>query len=117
MLLTNILSNSARQFAMRPAFTMRMGYRTVTLTYKQVEELSFKIALFLADQGLVRGDRVLLCAPNSPYWVCIFWACLLQGYYVVPLAMQSTQEIIDKIAQQVQAKAFFKSIHVRFVLP
>lgn len=117
MLLIDILFNSAQKFPQRPALTMRMGYRTTTLTYQQVEQLSKKIALFLADQGVVAGDCILLCAPNSPYWVCIFWACLLQGYYVVPLAMQSTQDIINKIAEQTQAKVFFKSMHVRFSLP
>ena len=61
MLLTNILTNSAQQFSTRPVFTMRLGYRTVILTYKQDEELSFKNTLFLADQGLVRADLVLLC--------------------------------------------------------
>lgn len=117
MLVTNILLQSAQKFSHHPALTMRIGYRTLTLTYLQVHELSCKIAQFFADQGLKRGDRVLLCAPNSPYWICVFWACLLQGYYVVPLVMQSTQEMLDKIAQQTEAKLFISSMLVRCQLP
>ncbi len=117
MVLTDILTRSAQRYAHRPALTMRMGYRTVTLAYKQVEEMARRVALFLEAQGLGKGDTVLLCAPNSPYWACVWWGCLLRGCWVVPLAVGSTQSTIEKIAQQTQAKVFFSSIHVRFVVP
>jgi long-chain acyl-CoA synthetase len=117
MVLTDILTHSAQRYASKPALTMRMGYRTITLTYKQVEELACKVALFLEAQGLGKGDTVLLCAPNSPYWVCVWWGCLLRGCWVVPLAVASTQSTIEKIARQTQAKVFFTSIHVRFTVP
>ncbi len=111
MLLPDILFASSRRFARYPALTMRMGYRTLTLTYKDVEELSVKAALFLASQGLQKGDAVIICASNSPYWVCIWWACVLQGYHVVPLAVQSSSSLIEKIILQTQAKLLFISEH------
>jgi long-chain acyl-CoA synthetase len=97
MILNEILERNAIEYAKFPALTMRMGYRTVTLNYKQVYDLSCKIALFLQKQGIGRGDKVIIFAPNSPYWVCAFWGLLLNGSVVVPLNVQSTQPMIDKI--------------------
>lgn len=116
MLLTSILKNSSEKYADLPALSMRMGYRTVTLTYRHVNERAHKVAQYFHEQGLVKGDRVLICAHNSPDWICVFWACMLRGYQLVPLAPQSTQSLVDTIAQQTQAKMFVKSASIRIVV-
>lgn len=108
MLLTNILEQSTQQFAHRPALTMRMGYRTKTLSYADVYDLSKKIAIFLQQQGLRKGDCVIVLAPNSPYWVCLFWGCLLSGVVIVPITIQSTPEMVQRFASHTDAKLFFK---------
>ncbi len=109
MLLTNILEQSTQQFSRHPALTMRMGYRTVTLTYAEVYNLSKKIAVFLQQQGLRKGDCVIFLAPNSPYWVCLLWGCLLAGVVIVPVTVQSTLEMVQRFAQHTGAKLFFKN--------
>ncbi len=117
MLLNDILEQSVQRYAHRPVLSMRMGFRTLTLTYAQVDQYARRFAQFLADQGVQKGDCVLLCGPNSPLWVCVFWACALRGCYLVPLAMQYTQEMMAKIATQTEAKIFLKSMVVRTELP
>jgi len=62
------------KFSERTALVMR--YRTVTLNYREVHELSCKIACLLQQRGVTRGDRVIVLAPNSPYWICVFWGTL-----------------------------------------
>src|SRR3990172_6249771 len=116
MTLTDLFLQSTSRFAHYPALTMRMGYRTVTLTYADVERVSMRVASLLEAAGVGKGDCVLLCAPNSPLWVCVFWGCVLRGAIVVPLATQSTQQIIDKIAAQVNPKLFFKSQTIGFTV-
>ncbi len=113
MLLTDLLISSASSYAGRPALVMRMGYRTTVLTYAQVFEHAVKIARFLADAGVSHGDCVLLCAPNSPWWVCAWWACLLLGVRVVPLAPENTLPMLQKILEQTQAKVFLRGLSVK----
>ena len=96
---------------------MKMGYRTTVLTFKDVLILSQKIAVFLENKGLKKGAKVLILAPNSPHWICIFWACLLKGYIIVPLNLQSTPQVIRKIAKQTNAKVIFKFLHYTHDLP
>jgi len=111
MLLTDILEKSVKEFPNNIALVMRMGYRTVSLTYKEVYDLSIRIACFLEKNGVKNGDNVLLIAPNSPYWVCIFWGVVLRGARLVPLNTQMTSETVRKIIQQTEAKIIFKFLH------
>lgn len=108
MILTAILEKNAIESPGKTALCMRMGYRTVSLTYKDVYELSKKTAILLQKKGLKKGDKVLLLAPNSPYWIVVFWGTLLAGGVIVPLNIQSTPEMIKKIADQTEAKIIFR---------
>ncbi len=117
MILTEILEKNAKEFPDKIALVMRMGYRSVSLTYKEVYDLSLKIACFLEKQGLKKGDKVLILAPNSPYWICVWWGSILGGYVPVPLNIQSTGEMIRKIALQTEAKIIFKDLHFKQELP
>ncbi len=116
-LLTDLLAQSTQRFSSQPALTMRMGFRTTTLTYQQVYDLACRVALLLDKHQLNKGDPVIICAPNSPYWVVVLWGCLLRGCPVVPLAPQNTQTMLQLVAQQTNARLFFKARSVRHVLP
>jgi len=117
MLLTDILEKNAKEHPRRIALVMQMGYRTVSLSYRDVYNLSLKVAGFLEENGIERGDKVLLLAPNSPYWICIFWGSLLRGSILVPLNIQSTGEMVRKIAEQTGAKIIFAHQAYREKLP
>ncbi len=117
MILTEILERNAKELPDKTALVMRMGYRSVSLTYREVYDLSLKIACFLAKQGLKKGDKVLILAPSSPYWICVWWGCMLGGYVPVPLNVQSTGEMVRKIAEQTEAKIIFKYLHFKQELP
>lgn len=117
MTLIDLIKRSAQQHADRPALTMKVGYRTVTLTYAQLYEQARAVAGFLAKHGVGQGDRVLLLAPNSPYWVVVFWGCVLRGAQVVPLNPQTTASLLERIAHQTEAKVVFKYVHYQESLP
>jgi len=103
-MLTEILKNNAEKFGNKRALTMRLGYRTVTLNYGDVYKLAQKFACLLEQKGISKGDKVIIVAPNSPYWTVVFWGCLLRGVILVPLNTQSTSEFVEKIRQQTEAK-------------
>lgn len=96
-----------------PALTMRMGYRIVSLTYKDVYDLSLRVACLLKKHGVEKGDKVVLLAPNSPYWVCVFWGTLIRGAILVPMNVQSTASQVEKVLLKTGAKLFFKHQYYR----
>jgi len=117
MIVTDILEKTCKNFPDKNAMSMRIKYRTITLTYRQLYDLVKRIALFLEKQGVNKEDKVLLLGHNSPYWSCIFWANMLHGYITVPINIQSTSEMIQKIANQTEAKIIFKSRLLRQTIP
>ena len=117
MILTQLLKNNAKKFGKAKALTMRMGYRTHTYTYRQTYDLARKVAVFLEKQGVGKNAAVLVCASNSPYWTALFWACMLRGSWIVPLNTQSTQEVIEKIAQQTGARILFHHQFFKIDMP
>jgi len=61
MLLQNFLEDSARRFPDKVAL-IHKGER---LTYRQIDEKASKVAQFLKNQGVRRGDRVAIFLDNS----------------------------------------------------
>lgn len=108
MTLTEILTRNAHDLPDKTALAMRIGYRTLTLSYRDVYQRAAGLAGFLKEKGLTKGDRVLVLAPNSPDWICLFWGVLLNGNVIVPLNLQSTPEMVEQIATQSGAKIFFR---------
>ncbi len=117
MILNDILINNVKQAPNKVACCMQIGFRNYTLTYAQTYELAQKVATLLEKQGLKHGDRVLICAPNSPFWGCVFWGCLLKGIVIVPLNIQSTQDIIEPIIAQTNAKIIFDFKGFKYQFP
>jgi long-chain acyl-CoA synthetase len=86
------------------AFAHRRGLRVHRWTYRQVAAAAFQFAKKIETHGIVKGDRVLLWAENSPEWVASFFGCLLSGAIVVPLDVESTPGFVSRVQQQVEAK-------------
>ncbi|MCX4090886.1 acyl-CoA synthetase [Nocardia sp. alder85J] len=52
------------------------------LTYRELEENSARLARFLYEAGLRRGDHLALIADNHPRVFEIYWAALRSGLYI-----------------------------------
>ena len=85
-----VLSESGRPIAgLLTETASRHGGRTAidfmgkTWTYRELEELVDLAAAGLQGLGVVKGTRVGLCLPNSPYAVIFFFAVLRAGGVVV----------------------------------
>lgn len=74
------------------AMIYRTGVRRFTFTYGDLDILSRKMAQWLATKGVSSGDRVLLWAPNSPWWAVAFWGIIARGAVVVPVDFISGKE-------------------------
>ncbi len=57
----------------------------VALTYKQVDEISGRVASSLLALDLVPGDKVAVQLPNLPQFVFAYFAILKAGLVMVPL--------------------------------
>ncbi|HEY8528024.1 MAG TPA: class I adenylate-forming enzyme family protein [Acidimicrobiales bacterium] len=54
--------------------------------FADIEDRAAAVAAWLRDaHGIGPGDRVAICAANSPEWLLTFWACARMGAVVVAM--------------------------------
>ena len=103
------LIRGAAHFGERPALRYRTEYRAFSWSYGQLHDATLRMAQLLERQGIGRGDRVLLWAPNSPSWVVAFLGCLLRGGVAVPVDVCSRPSFLRDVARETQAKLLVRS--------
>lgn len=99
-----LLENLAERFGARPALLYKPRYRTQTWTYEELFEQAGHLALWLRSRGIARGDRVVIWAPNSPWWVVSFFGCMRLGAVVVPLDIRSSPDFMRCVVTQTSPK-------------
>ena len=74
-------------------------------TYEDILFSSQLIASHLLQKGHSKGDRVLLIAENSFFWVASYLGILRAGLVCVPLPANTAQETVSYIAEITEAKS------------
>lgn len=77
--LFHFLEEAARKYPDR-ACTIFKG---AVVTYKEMNDISNRIAAALVDMGVKKGDRVGMFMPNTPQFVMIYYGILKAGAAVV----------------------------------
>ena len=91
------------------AFVNRTGVRRLAVSYRQLHELSLKMASLLEQQGVGEGDRVLIWGPNSSWWAAAYWGVLVRGAVAVPVDFMSDLARADSIRGLTGAKLVLQS--------
>ncbi len=100
--LVELLERSARDNADRTAVTMRVGVRSTRYTYANLERQAHGFARFIASQGVKKGDRVVLWAPNQPDWVAAMFGTFIAGGVLVPLDVRSSRDFVERVVTQTE---------------
>jgi long-chain acyl-CoA synthetase len=103
--LNDILDASAARFGSKPALIIRPGFRTRVWSYHDLADLVPRVARYLADSGITRGDRVVIWGVNRPEYGIGFLAALRIGAVLVPLDVNSLPDFAQKIVERTRATA------------
>lgn len=117
MILSQMVKQNAEKCGDRTVFTMRFGYRTKHVTYKQLYDMARQFSLFLKDQGVKQGDPVVILAPNSPYWGVVYWGTIIHGAVLVPMNIQITAPMLERAMKQTDAKLLIKNLFYKQDIP
>ncbi|MFZ0340003.1 MAG: AMP-binding protein, partial [Terracidiphilus sp.] len=98
------LIDDFRRFDREIAVVHFRGNRRHVTTYGDLARLAGRFAAYLAAQGIVQGDRVLLWADNSAEWIAAFHGCLLRGVLAVPLDAAGSADFAARVAADVRPK-------------
>ncbi len=80
------------------------GFRSHTVTYRDVGRAARGFAARLHDTGLRKGDKVVFWSENRPEWIVAFWGCLLGGVIVVPIDYRASPAFLARVGRIVSAK-------------
>ena len=61
------------------------GYRSWSYTYRDTADRARAFASRLHDEGITRGQHVVIWSENRPEWIVALWGCLLRGVVLVPI--------------------------------
>ncbi len=79
----------------------------VSYTFAEAKQEVDKISAFLLDQGIVKGDRVVVSGKNSPEWALTYLGTLAAGAVVVPIDYHISLEEIQNLVRHSEAKYLF----------
>jgi long-chain acyl-CoA synthetase len=93
----DILLEARRHYADRPAVTLRDPERGLTWTYDQLVAAAAGVARHLHEQGVGRGDRVVLWGANEPAWAAAYFGALMVGAVIVPLDARCSADFAERV--------------------
>ena len=76
-------------------------------TYKEFHEKFLKVAKYLENKNLKKGDRISVIIPNSPEFILIYFASLTSGITFVPINKNLASREILYIINNSKSKAVF----------
>ena len=93
----------------KPAFVNRTGVRRLVVTFVEFHDLTLKMANLLAQQGVAKGDRVLIWGPNSSWWAIAYWGIIIRGAIAVPVDFMSDLARAESILSLTKSKVVLQS--------
>ncbi len=105
----DLLRWSAGRYPGRVAFQIHREGRWERLSYRELLLRVETTARRWQELGLMAGQRVVLCGPNSPEWVVSYLAASTLGLSVVPLDPQTRPCEVWALAHYADARALITS--------
>src|SRR5947207_890924 len=87
--LASFLERVVERSGPKPALLYGPGNPGTLWTYQDLWERSSRVACWLQERGIVKGDRIIIWGPNSPWWVACYFGALRNGAILVPLDVRS----------------------------
>ena len=88
----------------REAIRWTNGFRTVVSSYADLYGTIGAVTRYFQEQGIQRGDRVLIWAENRLEWSAVFWACVASGIVAVPVDFRFSKDLVERIEAESSPK-------------
>lgn len=80
-----------------------LRFLRTTCSYGELTAYAGSIASYLSQLGVRRGDRILLAADNSLFWVACYLGIMQAGCVVVPIAPSSSHDDFKHVLETTEA--------------
>jgi long-chain acyl-CoA synthetase len=90
--------------AERPAVVFRDQSGRAVWSYADLGRNADAVANLLRSREIGKGERVVIWAPNGPWWAATLLGCIVAGVVVVPLDVNGSPEFARQVAELMQAR-------------
>lgn len=104
--LPELFTITAQRYPERRAFTVFEPDR-ISLSYREALQKIKQCAAWLKEQGVQKGDRVVVSGKNSPEWGVVFFAAGFADAIVVPLDYALHNNEIESLCNRAKPKISF----------
>ncbi len=111
-LIHHFLENSAKRFPDKVALV----HEKTRATYQQINADANRIATFLLERGISRGDRVIILFENGYEYVISYYGVLKTGAVVVPLSTGLKPPMLNHFLKELEPSAILSSRRFERVL-
>lgn len=105
----DLIANRAKAIPNKTALQMKSGGKWVRYSYRQLYDISRRVANSLWNRGYRTGDRLILFADNCPEWGIAYLGAMQIGITVVPVDRQTSAREIFALAEFTGARAILTS--------
>lgn len=84
-----------------------LGWREIT--FKGLSILSKRLAAYLIDKGIDKGDKIAILSESKPEWGATLFAAILSGATLIPLDIKLTQYELNSILSDCQPRILITS--------
>ena len=99
----------AEQYENRPAIYFKSAFCTFSFSYRKIHERCLRVANYLCQKGIKKGDRILIWSYNGQEYASVLLGCALSGVVAVPIDFSSKADFVELIAEKTGAKHLFHS--------
>lgn len=75
------------------------------VSYREINLMANRLARFLLEQGVSRGDRIVILLPNSVTYIAAYYGVLKAGCVAVPLNADSKPESLASLLEELTPRA------------
>jgi long-chain acyl-CoA synthetase len=93
----------------RVAISWKKNYRYQSFSYQEIYTQARKVVSLFHSLEIEKGDKVCVWANNSPSWVVCLLGSSMMGVIVVPIDFNSDTGFVERIVNEVEAKAILLS--------
>lgn len=102
-----LIDQATKIFDQAPAFSLKVGFRTETYTYREIGDYIKRLPVYLSDLGIQKGDRILIVSLNRPEYAVTILGGFYSNVVLIPVDYRTNVETLTKFIDATHPKAIF----------
>lgn len=97
----------SEDFHSKVAVKVKTKYRTEKYSYIEIKNLAHQAAEYLIRNGVKKGDKLMVCSPNSIEYIVLIITAGISGIVLLPVDVSSPPDFVKTVVNEADPKAIY----------